>query len=135
MSKVLIEKELGATPSVTESEVVDILVEQGFVKKHILFLRPDRTPGAKTPDIQVDGDTKWEIKSVTKDGKYTLEHALRAGLAQSNNIIVDIRKLSAPIQQRYSQKIEQEYSRRKSWCGAVVVLRSQRTSAILTFRK
>ncbi len=135
MAKVLIEKELGATPTITESEVVDILVEQGFVREHVLFLRPSRVRGDKTPDIRIDHHAMWEIKSLTKDGKYTLEHALRAGLAQADNLVVDIRRLSVPVQQKYSQKIEKEYARRKSWQGVVVVLKSHKSSGILTFKK
>lgn len=75
MSKVVVEKELGSTPTITESEVVDILVQNGIVKKHVLFLKPSRISGSKTPDIQIDYAAKWEIKSITKDSKYTLEPA------------------------------------------------------------
>ena len=135
MNKVLIEKELGATPTITESEVVDTLVEYGFAREHVLFLKPSRTRGAKTPDIEIDHSARWEIKSLTRDGKYTLEHALRAGLAQSENVVIDIRKLSVPVQHKYTQRIEKEYNKRKTWKGAVVILKSQKASGILTFRK
>ena len=135
MSTVLIEKELGATPTIIESEVVDILVEQGLVKKHILFLKPSRVRGDRTPDIQIDYSAKWEIKSLTKDGKYTLEHALRAGLLQSSNLVVDVRKLKVAVQKKYIQKIEKEYAKRKSWVGAVIILRSQRANGVLTLNK
>ncbi len=135
MAKVVIEKELGATPTFTESEVVDILVENKLVKKHVLFLKPSRISGSKTPDIQIDYDVKWEIKSITRDGKYTLEHSLRTGLSQAHNLVIDIRRLSQEVQRKYSQKIEAEYLKRKSWQGAMIVLKGRKTSNILTFKK
>jgi hypothetical protein len=135
MPKVLIEKELGATPTITESEVVDILVQNGVVKKHVLFLRPNRVAGSKTPDIQIDHAIKWEIKSITKDGKYTLEHSLRLGLSQSKNLVIDIRKLSGQVQLKYSHRIEAEYLKRKSWLGAIIVLRNHKANGILTLKK
>lgn len=135
MSKIVIEKELGATPTIIESEVVDILVQNGIVKEHILFLKPNRIAGSKTPDIQIDYDVKWEIKSITKDGKYTLEHSLRLGLSQSKNLVIDIRKLGGQVQSKYSHRIEMEYRKRKSWLGAIIVLKSHKASGILTLKK
>ena len=79
MDKIIIEKELGAVPSTEEIEVVDILVMNGIPKRRVVFLRPNRTKGAKTPDLKID-DRYWEIKSLEKFGKYTVDHALRAGL-------------------------------------------------------
>ncbi len=136
ISKVVIEKELGATPTIIESEVVDILVRANFVKQHVLFLAPQRTSGSKTPDIQIDQDVKWEIKTITKDGKYTLEHALRHGLKQSKYLIVDIRKLSIALQERYTEKINREYQMTKSWRGGVIVLKERHGSvSTLTLSK
>jgi hypothetical protein len=135
MTKVLIEKELGATPTITESEVVDILVQNGVVKEHVLFLKPNRVAGSKTPDIQIDHDIRWEIKSITRDGKYTLQHALRFGLNQSKNLVIDIRKLRKDIQKKYTIKIENEFMRTKSWQGVVIVLKSANTSDTLTLSK
>lgn len=120
MHKVVIEKELGATPTITESEVVDILVRNNFVEEHVLFLKPSRVAGSKTPDIQIDYGKKWEIKSITKDGKYTLEHALRQGLSQSKYLVVDIRKLNSKIQEKYTEKINKEYRMTTSWLGGRV---------------
>ncbi len=135
MTKVVIEKELGATPTIIESEVVDILVQNGVVREHVLFLKPNRVVGSKTPDIQIDYDVKWEIKSITKDGKYTLEHSLRLGLSQSKNLVIDIRKLGGQVQSKYSHRIEMEYRKRKSWLGAIIVLKSHKANGILTLEK
>lgn len=136
MTKVVIEKELGAIPTANEIEVVDILVANGFVKEHVVFLKPQRNSGTRTPDIQIDFDVKWEIKSIVKDGKYTLEHALRHGFRQSRYLIIDIRRLAPAVQQRYAHKIESEYIKRKAWLGAVIVLQSKKpTDSVLTLSK
>ncbi len=136
MGKVVIEKELGATPTIIESEVVDILVQSKIVEKHVLFLKPNRMAGSKTPDIQIDYGKKWEIKSITKDGKYTLEHALRQGLRQSTYLIIDIRKLNIKVQVKYVEKINKEYQMTKSWLGGVVVVREHRGKVgVLTLSK
>lgn len=122
MSKVIIELELGARPSVTEIEVVEVLIAHGVVKESVKFLKPIRTKGAKTPDILMDG-VPWEIKSIEKLGKYTLEHTLRAGLRQANNLILDFRKLSASLEDKASSKVQDEFRKRKNWKGLVIILR------------
>ena len=99
IKKVVIEKEWGAIPSATEMEVVDILVTNNIAKKRIVFLKPSRTKGAKTPDLQID-DAFWEIKSIEKLGKYTLDHAERAGLKQADNLIFDLRALSEALEKK-----------------------------------
>ena len=122
MKKVIIEKEWGAIPSTTEIEVVDILVAHNIPKKRIVFLKPDRTRGAKTPDLQID-DAYWEIKSIEKLGKYTLDHAERAGLKQADNLIFDLRALSLPLEKKATNDIHREYLKRKNWKGLIVIVR------------
>ena len=65
MSKITIELELGARPSEREIEVVNILVTNKIPKRQVVFLRPNRTKGAKTPDITIDG-LPWEITKYRK---------------------------------------------------------------------
>lgn len=45
----------------------------------------------KTPDFKV-GNTYWELKSPTGNGKRTIQHALQAALHQSPNIVIDARQ-------------------------------------------
>ena len=119
---VLIEKELGAVPSVAEIEVVDILVTNGIPKKHIKFLKPSRTKGSKTPDLLID-DLFWEIKSIEKLGKYTLDHAERAGLKQADNLIMDLRRLNQGLENKAIEKIQKDFRMTKSWRGLIIVVR------------
>lgn len=122
MSRILIEKELGATPSVEEMQVVDILVVNRIPKKRIMFLKPSRVKGSKTPDIMIDDDF-WEIKSILKLGKYTLAHAERAGLRQADNLIFDIKRLNMQLQSKAVNEIEYEFLKRKGWKGLVIIVR------------
>ncbi|TAH33717.1 hypothetical protein EYC58_00415 [Candidatus Saccharibacteria bacterium] len=119
---ILIEKELGAVPSVAEIEVVDILVTNGIPKKHIKFLKPSRTKGSKTPDLLID-DLFWEIKSIEKLGKYTLDHAERAGLKQADNLIMDLRRLNQGLENKAIEKIQKDFRMTKSWRGLIVIVR------------
>lgn len=130
--KIVIEKEIGALPSINEMEVVDILVANNIPKRHVLFLRPNRTKDAKTPDITIDG-VPWEIKSIEKLGKYTLDHAERAGLKQADNLIMDLRKLSEGLEGKAVAKIEKDFRMTKSRKGLVVVVRFN--GECLTFEK
>ncbi|MDL2235695.1 hypothetical protein LJC07_06025 [Christensenellaceae bacterium OttesenSCG-928-L17] len=132
MTKVFIEKELGAIPSATEMEVVDILVLNKIPKKSVKFLKPNRTKGAKTPDLQMDG-AFWEIKSIEKLGKYTLDHAERAGLKQADNLIFDLRKLSIVLEKKALAHIEKNFYMTRVWRGLIVVVRPD--GKCLTFKK
>lgn len=132
MKNVLIEKELGAVPSTAEIEVVDILVLNNIPKERIKFLKPSREKGSKTPDLLID-DLFWEIKSIEKLGKYTIAHALRSGLKQSNNLIIDLRKLGKQLEKKAIVILEKEFNMTKSWCGLIVIVRFEKKC--LLFRK
>jgi len=132
MSNITIELELGARPSEREIEVVNILVINKIPRKQVVFLCPNRTKGAKTPDITIDG-SPWEIKNIEKLGKYTIEHTLRTGLKQSGNLIIDLRDLRVDFQEKATKSIKQEFKQRKSWKGLVVIIRPDHKC--LTFSK
>ena len=127
-----IEIEFGARPSTTEMEVVEILVENQIARDCVKFLKPSRTKGAKTPDLLMD-EVYWEIKSIDKLGKYTLEHALRSGLRQAGNLIIDLRRLNVNLEKKAIKSIEQEFLKRNSWKGLVAIVRYDKKC--LTFNK
>ena len=122
MSKITIELELGARPSEREIEAVNILVTNKIPKRQVVFLRPNRTKGAKTPDITIDG-LPWEIKSIEKLGKYTLDHAERAGLKQADNLIFDLRRLDESREGKAVKRLKSDFERTKIWKGMVVIVR------------
>lgn len=109
-------------PSVAEMEVVDILVLNKIPRKSIKFLKPNRAKGSKTPDLLIDG-IFWEIKSIEKLGKYTLDHAERAGLKQADNLIFDFRRLTIALEKRATLEIEREFRRRRDWRGLIIIVR------------
>ncbi len=113
-------------------EVVDILVINNVPKQHVTFLKPSRVKGSKTADLLIDANY-WEIKSIDKLGKYTLDHAERSGLKQADNLIFDLRKLSVPLEKKAARDIEREYRRRKNWKGLIVIVRFD--GKCLTFSK
>lgn len=132
MNKVTIELETGARPSESEMEVVDILVKHGIPKEHVLFRKPIRSKGTRTSDLLIDG-VEWEIKSLERLGKYTIDHALRAGLRQADNIVVDLRKLSKALEDKALVKLKREFCLVKSWRGLIIVVRFN--GEILTYKK
>ncbi len=136
MNKILIEREFGAMPSATEMEVVDILIVNKVPKKSVKFLKPNRMKGSCTPDLLIDGTDLWEIKSIEKLGKYTIEHALRTGLKQvgdGGSLVLDLRKLSVALEKKAARTIESEFLKRKSWKGLVIIVRYD--GKVLIFKK
>jgi len=131
MGKIIIEKELGAVPSESEIQVVDILVENKIPKKHVLFLKPNRYKGSKTPDIKIDHDLCWEIKTPRKVGKYTLDHAERDGLHQSVNLIFDLRLLKN-IGAKAKVRLEKDFSMTKKWKKLIIISKDKK---VLTYSK
>lgn len=99
---ITIELELGARPSATELEVVEVLVVHGVAKESIKFLKQSRTKGAKTPDTTIDGEP-WEIKSPKSNGSRTMEHAVRSASKQAGNIIIDLRQSQLNTNRAISQ--------------------------------
>jgi len=127
MNKVVIEKELGATPDKNEIEAVDILVIEKFASKHVLFLKAHRREGEHTPDIRVDHDVEWEIKTPTKAKKETLDNAIKAGLKQSKNLIFNLQKIPPRDFERAKSKIEGDFEKVKSWERLVFVTKDKKT--------
>ena len=75
-----------------ENDIVVFFTNHG---KTIELIPPSNTPGAKTPDILMDG-IYWEMKSSIGGSLKTLEHTIDRATKQSENIIVDIRLSKIP---------------------------------------
>lgn len=84
----------GVFVDVHEKIAVDFLATQ--LGNDITFLKPNRSKGAKTPDIEMNG-LRWEIKSPAGKSSRTLENNLRLALRQSPNIILDLRRMDGRI--------------------------------------
>ena len=80
----------GVFTDVHEKIAVDFLAAKlGY---DVTFLVPDRRRSAKTPDIEMNG-LFWEIKSPTGRSSRTIENNLRLALRQSQNIVLDLRRM------------------------------------------
>ena len=130
MGKVVIEKELGAIPTIEEIEVVDILVRCKSAQRRIIFMKPANRKGVRTPDIKIDDDIKWEIKSLEKHSKNTVDHAGRAGLRQAENLIFDLRKLRNYNSAKVIRMLEQDFTRTKKWKRLLVITKSEKVLTI-----
>ena len=70
--------------------------------KDVEFLTPSYTKGVASPDIQMDGIV-WEIKSPKGSSSRTIENNLRTALKQSENIIIDLRRIKLDEHKSISQ--------------------------------
>ena len=61
--------------------------------KVIELIPPSLTPKSKTPDFIMDGIT-WEAKSPQGKNLITIERALHRAVRQSQNIVLDLRRMS-----------------------------------------
>jgi len=83
----------GVFVSVHEKMTADYLA---MIGNDVIFLKPNRRKGSKTPDIRMS-NRLWEIKCPTGKSSRTIENNLRAALSQSANIILDLRRMDGRI--------------------------------------
>lgn len=102
-----------------EVATVELLVSIGKVVKLI-----PTTFQRKTADIEMD-EKLWEIKSPHSAGKYTLEHAIEAASKQSENLILDLRRLKIP-EQKALAKIRREAKYRTKLKRIIVITKKGR---------
>ena len=73
-----------------EQATVEFLLRLGH---NIELIPPSSTPGAKTPDFLMDG-VAWEAKSPTgKSIRMTIDRILHRAARQSQNIVLDLRRM------------------------------------------
>lgn len=71
-----------------ETQTVNRLLEMG---NDIELIPPSNTPGRKMPDLEMDG-VEWEMKSPIRGSYIALKRLTCAALAQSENLIFDLRR-------------------------------------------
>ena len=82
-----------------DHELSAALILADYLKTDVIFLRPE---SRKTPDIDADG-IKWEIKSPRGNSKKTIENNLRNAGRQSQNIVIDLRRIKLHQQKAISR--------------------------------
>lgn len=125
--KDLITSEDGAHPNRDEIGTATFLAGQG---KKVKFMAESKIQGKKSPDIKMDG-IAWEIKNPRKNGKYTLDHAMKRAIKQSANIIFDIRHCRA-VESRIIVALQKEFMRTKKWKRLIIITKNK---GFLTFKK
>lgn len=103
------------------------LIEQGL---NVKFLKANRTAGSKTPDFLLN-NLRYELKTPRKSGKYTMEHAIRAGLRQSNNLVFDLRRMRAS-EANAVKKLLKQFDLTKKWKRLLVI---SKDGKLLTYEK
>ncbi len=95
---------LNAPPEKNELETAKYFAALG---KNITFIKPSSIPNHHSPDILMDG-LEWEMKAPIGSGKRNIEYNFRKAVAQSKNIIFDLRHIKIPEQQCII-KLEKEF--------------------------
>lgn len=96
------------------------------LKIDITFLVPSRQPDRKTPDITMDNKS-WEIKSPKGRSPRTIENNLRLAIQQSQNIIIDLRRMDGRIPtHRYTTEIERQFLLAKSVRRIIIITREEK---------
>lgn len=77
-----------------QPEPHEILTAEAFISlgRDVEFIVPSRIKGSRSPDVIIDG-IAWEMKSPLGKSKKTVANALRRAVKQSNNVIVDGRRM------------------------------------------
>lgn len=119
-----IEKEIGAFPSATEMATADFLASMGYT---VLFLKPNRARGAKTPDI-IMSDKRWEIKNPRGKSSRTIENNLRLAILQSPYIILDLRHMDGRIPtHKLLREAERRFHDSKKISHLILITREQKS--------
>ena len=91
--------ELIVPPQKHELKTAHYFAERGYIVK---FIRPSNIPEMHRPDFSING-IEWETKAPTGKGKRTIKHNVEDALAQSVNIIIDLRRCGLPESVAISQ--------------------------------
>ncbi len=110
-----------------EMSTIVFLTEQGY---DIELIRKSNVEGQHSPDIIIDG-VKWEMKSPTGETKNTIKNNIQNALLQSNNIILDLRRIKRPME-KCIREIEREFEANKKIRKLKVITKSKK---ILDFSK
>jgi len=84
--RVIIPTDLKPAPARYEITAATLLAD--YFKADVEFILRSNH---KTPDFLING-VEWELKSPTGDGKYNVQHQIKATAKQSVNIVFDSRR-------------------------------------------
>jgi hypothetical protein len=90
--------------------------------KDVEFISPNRAKGSKTPDIRIDNKL-WEMKCPQGSSKNTIYNALKRGVKQSKNIIIDLRVTKIP-DEHAKKYVQNSKSKVKSLKVVILITKS-----------
>jgi hypothetical protein len=121
--------ETGAKPNSDELSTATFLAIK--YNKSIRFLKDSNIEGIKTPDIEWCG-LRWEIKHPESGNHKTIQNLLRKALKQSDNIIFDLAKIRASMEEKCVHELEKQFNLTKKMQRLKVIKKSRE---VVDFRK
>ena len=91
-----------------EMATVVFLTELG---KDVELIPRSNIEGCHTPDIKMDG-LDWEMKSPKGSGKWLVKNTVQRAAHQSENIIIDLRRVKLP-QEKCLRELEHQFEMSK----------------------
>lgn len=88
-----------------EYATVLFLTEQGY---DVELIRASTIEGTKSPDIKMSGFV-WEMKSPIGKGKWVIKNIMQKASHQSENVIIDLRRLKQYPQEKYINEAKQRF--------------------------
>lgn len=119
-----------------EMDTVEFLL---YYCKVLEVVVPPNIKGVRSPDIKLDGVVResdgcnknpkrlikldgiiWEMKSPVGHSKRTIERILKSAIRQSNNIVLDLRRIKLPTD-ACNYSVRREFQHNKSLKNLVVI--------------
>ena len=104
-----------------ENATVVFLTEQGY---DIELIPKSNVEGVHTADIRIS-DFEWEIKAPKGQGKWVLKNTVKKALRQSENIIIDLRRIKLP-QSKCLPELENHFKLSKRAKRMIVITKSRK---------
>lgn len=104
-----------------ELKTVVLLTEIGL---DIILIPKSNKYGEHSPDIKI-GNLEWKIKCPKGQGKYLIQNTLHKAAHQSENIIIDLRRIKLK-QENSLSKIEQTFRTSKRIKRIKVITKSRK---------
>lgn len=107
-------------PSQHEREIAEVLAEQ-MHDRVILQPKVEHPPGIRMPDYVIDGKG-YDLKSISGNGKNTLDNAVKDKKGQATNFVLDITNFAVSEDEMLRQA--SHIIERREWIDKVILIRN-----------
>lgn len=107
-------------PSQHEREIAEVLAEQ-MHDRVILQPKVEHPPGIRMPDYVIDGKG-YDLKSISGNGKNTLDNAVKDKKGQATNFVLDITNFAVSEDEMFRQA--SHIIERREWIDKVILIRN-----------